>query len=172
MPSYIESILQMFPQCKYVMTDNESVFTSHVIENLFQRFKITHVLAPSGHSTSNGQVERFHSTILEIAKCLSQEKNETFSNVLFEAIGEYNCTIHSVTKEKPVDIFFNSSKYTETTNLLQKAQDNMLKFQNEKRTKKKYIEGQQIYVKGNRRNKIIPPYTKHQVVEDKKKTQF
>lgn len=164
--THVEGILQMFPQCKYVMTDVESVFTSHVMENLFKIHKIIHTLTPAGHSTSNGKVERLHSTVLEITKCLCDEKNETFDNVFSEAIRPYNDTIHSVTKQKPMGIFFNP----DTFDLLKTAQKKMLKFHNAKRTEKTFVEGQEIFVKGNRRNKLIPPYTKIEVKENKKNT--
>lgn len=166
----VETILQMFPFCTHIMTDNESIFTSHVMENLFQRYNVTHVLAPAAHSTSNGQVERLHSTIMEIARCLVQEKNDSFENIIFEAIRAYNCTIHSVTKQKPIDIFYNQNDYPDTEKLLKEAREKMLNFHNKNRTEKKFEVGQEIFVKGNRRNKKTPRYAKHYVEEDKKNT--
>ena len=74
MTIYVETILQMFPLCTHVITDNESVFIAHVMENLFQRCNVRHVLAPAAHSTSNDLVERLHSTMIEIARCFCPRK--------------------------------------------------------------------------------------------------
>lgn len=46
----------------------------------------------------------------------------------------------------------------------------MLDFHNKKRIEKNYAVGQEIFVKGNRRNKKTPKYTKQNVEENNKNT--
>lgn len=104
----VEEILtQIFPECKEIMTDNDIIFNSHMSRSLYERKNIVHVTTPVGHSTTNGQVERIHSTILEIANALAQQNSSETDEEIFNAVEQYNCTIHSITKFKPNEIFFN-----------------------------------------------------------------
>lgn len=67
-----QEILQLFPNCKYCMTDNEAIFTSYAMKALLKSKNITQTLAPIRHSTSNAQIERFHRTIIEIGRCMAE----------------------------------------------------------------------------------------------------
>lgn len=163
----IEEILQFFPLCKEVMTDNESIFTSFPMKSLFRRKKITHSLTPIRHSTSNAQVERFHRTLMEIARCLADQGTVSPEEIIFEAVLEYNNTIHSVIQAKPIDVFFNSTSFPNIAQLIRESQISMLNFQNRKRNLKIFEPGELIFVKNDRRDKRSPPYTKHVVKENR-----
>lgn len=163
----VEEILQMFPHCKHVMTDNEQIFVSFPMKSLFQRRTITHSVTPIKHSTTNAQVERFHRTLIEIARCLAEQKSLSFEDVIFDAVREYNNTIHSVTNVKPVELFFNSSKYPHISDLIQQSQTSMLKFQNKNRDYKHFEPGAVIFAKDNRRDKRSASYNKYTVQEDR-----
>lgn len=56
-------------------------------------------VAPPLNSTSNGQVERFYSTLTENARCLKIDKKkiEDTIDLIMRATVEYNRTLHSVT---------------------------------------------------------------------------
>lgn len=163
----IEEILQLFSSCKYVMTDNELIFTSFPVKSLFKRKKITHTLTPIRHSTSNAQIERFHRTLIEIGRCLAAQHSLTFEDVIMDTVQEYNNSIHSVTQAKPSEVFFHPDRYPNIPKLLKKAQESMLKFQNKDRASKTFNHGDVVFVKNNRRDKRCPPYTKHTVHEDR-----
>lgn len=163
----VEEILQMFPLCKHVMTDNEQIFVSFPMKSMFSRKKITHSVTPIKHSTSNAQVERFHRTLIEITRCLAEQKSLSFEDVIFDAVAEYNNTIHSVTHLKPIELFFNSGKYPKISELLQKSQISMLKFQNKTRDFKHFEPGTTIFVRDNRRDKRSASHMKYVVQEDK-----
>lgn len=163
----VEEILQMFPHCKHVMTDNKQIFVSFPMKSLFQRRTITHSVTPIKHSTTNAQVERFHRTLIEIARCLAEQKSLSFEDVIFDAVREYNNTIHSVTNVKPVELFFNSSKYPHISDLIQQSQTSMLKFQNKNRDYKHFEPGAVIFAKDNRRDKRSASYNKYTVQEDR-----
>jgi len=62
-------LLQQFPQAKVIMTDSEPSFTS---AQLRLRCGLTLHYADPRHSTSNGQVEREHSTLTELARCIKK----------------------------------------------------------------------------------------------------
>jgi len=72
---------------------------------ILNNFNITIANASPLHSTSNGQVERFHSTLVEISRCLKVDKliDDTIELILL-ATTAYNRTVHSITNKKPVDI--------------------------------------------------------------------
>lgn len=169
-PRLIEQILVIYPNCSNITTDNESVFISQNLNSLMRRYKITHHTTPLAHSITNAPVERVHSTILELSRTLSAQSGEDLTNVIFQAVREYNNTIHSVVREKPSDIFYHSDKYPETIELIRKAQIQTLKTHNKHRIKKNYKPGDTIYVKTDRRKKSVPRYKKYIVKENKRET--
>lgn len=153
------------------MTDNEAIFTSHMSQSLFQRKNIKHLRTPVAHSTTNGQVERIHSTILEIANSLAKQNLTESDEEIFNAVEQYNNTIHSVTKFRPSEIFFNGSI---DIGLIKKNisehQEKTLKFHNKKRTHKKFNPGDAVFMKSDRRCKNKKSYIKYIVKEDREDT--
>lgn len=63
-----EILTQNYPNCKSIITDNEAVLISNAAKTIYQKYGITHVTTPVQHSTSNGQVERTHSTLIELIR--------------------------------------------------------------------------------------------------------
>lgn len=74
--THILKLVSLFPDLKTIYCDNEPFFRfSETIRFLLKnQIDIYVVNAPPLHSTSNGQVERFHSTLLEIARCLKLQR--------------------------------------------------------------------------------------------------
>jgi len=65
---------------------------------LKNQYSIVIVDAPPLHSSSNGQAERFYSTLTEIARCIKIEKQISDTvELVMRATVEYNKTLHSVT---------------------------------------------------------------------------
>lgn len=162
----VEEILQLFPSCKYCMTDNDSIFSSFPLKSLFKRKNITQIFTPIRHSISNSQVERCHRTLIEMARCLAEEKSLSFEEVILETIHEYNNSIHSVIQAKPIDVFYHSQNFPKTFDLIKKAQDSMLRVQNKGRVFKSFLPGDVIFVKNDRRDKRQQAFTRHVVKED------
>jgi len=102
-------LLQQFPQAKVIMTDNEPSFTSSQFISFAQRCGLTlHYADPR----SNGQVERTHSTLTELARCIKEEFNLTdCSEIVIRAAQEYNQSIHSTTNQKPFDVLYNKIEH-------------------------------------------------------------
>lgn len=153
-----------------VTTDNESVFNSQVLNSIFESYGIILHTTPVGHSITNGQVERVHSTILELSRSLAEEQNETITENIYQAVREYNNTIHSVVNQKPSDVLYHSERYPQVSELLEKAQEQMLRLHNRERANKVYRPGKAVYVKTDRRNKSEPRYKKHIVREENRNT--
>lgn len=168
-----------------IIIDNEksfnSVSTNHMIEN---EFGIEIYRTPPYKSSSNGQVERFHSTLQELMRCLKTQKaHRTFEELIEKSVKEYNLTVHSITGKKPVEVFYGRTVTTdpkqleefrkETMRKLEEKQARDLTYHNQKRTAlRTYSEGDVIYVRINKRQgtKLTPKYKKEIVCKDKNST--
>lgn len=166
-PKLIEQILVIYPNVVNVTTDNDPSFTSHIVKNIFDIYNIKHYTTAINHSTTNGQVERVHSTILELARALAEQQHQTISEIIFQVVRQYNNTIHSVIQQKPSEVLYFSNKFPQISELLKQAQIQTLKNRNKNRVDKKFKPGDTIFVKSDRRNKNTPRYTKHIVQTDK-----
>ena len=134
---------------------------------IYTRLHIQHTATPLNPSTTNAQVERLHSTLIEISTSLASENNTTPGEELFNAIRQYNSTIHSSTGLKPEVVFFNREKYPEIKEILQNNQEKLLLYHNKGRKNITYKPGDIIYSRTDRRNKIAKRYNQHKVKEDR-----
>lgn len=162
----IRENLNIFPECRVLMTDNDPIFTSYEIQNYLERKNIQHLKTAVNHSVSNGQIERVHSTLTEIIRCLIKERNLETEEAIFEAANEYNQTIHSVIKAKPAEVFNNSERY-QLKDILIKNQEDYLRNLNKTRKQKIVQVNEEIWVKQNRRNKLEDKYKKAKIKEVK-----
>lgn len=159
-------VLQNFPNAKKITLDNEPGFLTAQFKSLMQRLQIEVYYCTPRHSTTNGQVERVHSTLIEIARCIKEEFNLIdATEVFYRAAQQYNNTIHSVIQNKPVDILFNKIPHN-LVDTLKKAQENMISRNNLSQIKT-YQPGEVIYEKIiGQRNKLLPRFKKQKVKED------
>lgn len=165
-PQYIENLISIYPNINNVTTDNEATLNSQTVKSILNAYNITHHNTPVAHSTTNGQIERAHSTLLEIIRTLAEQYKETASNIIFRAVYEYNRTIHSVTRAKPIDIFTNSEKFPEVKKLLEEEQDRVIEKVNKKRINKEFGVGEKVYVRTDRRIKTKQKFNEHTVKEN------
>ena len=90
-----------------VVCDNEPTFRSAEIRGLLQDLNIEIFFTPANHGESNGTVERFHSTIAEIFRCIKPKYVDlSHKEIFYIACTQYNNTIHSAIKIKPREIFY------------------------------------------------------------------
>lgn len=90
-----------------IVCDNEPALKSIEIRSLFQRLNIEVQYTPSNHSETNGIVERFHSTLSEIFRCIRDQYDDLNKKQIFKiALGLYNKTIHTAHNHKPHEILF------------------------------------------------------------------
>lgn len=165
---YIEEVLtQVYPNAKNLMTDNESIFIGNIAKCLYSRLQITHSVTPIHHSTSNAQVERIHCTLIELCQSLAAENHTAPGDELFNAVRQYNRTIHSSTGHKPEDVFYNREKYPDIKNILEDKQKKLLRHHNKGRQAIIYKPGDIIYSRTDRRNMLATKYNKHKVKEDR-----
>jgi len=159
-------VLQSFPNAKKLTLDNEPGFTTPQFKTLMQRLNLELFYCTPRHSTTNGQIERAHSTLTEIARCIKEEFHLIDDKEAFyRAAQQYNHTIHSVTQKKPFDVFFNKIPHN-LSDVLKRAQEKMLQ-RNRPSNVKTYSPGDVIYEKIiGQRNKLLPRYKKQTVQED------
>ena len=124
---------------KMVVLDNESSFSSHVIEQRLRNLEIEIYKTPIHRSETNGQIERSHSTLREISRCLKKEFPEiTIPELMRTTVYKYNNSIHSFIKNTPHNIYIGendrrftaeqiairkSKNYTKITQMYQKKHE-------------------------------------------------
>lgn len=168
----IIQLMNLFPHTENIYYDNEPSLKSETIMSLLRdQFNVKVENAAPLHSTSNGQVERFHSTLSEIARCLKLEKKmESTVDLILLATIKYNRTIHSITNKRPIDIFqFSSSELREEIKeKISKAQQTVLNRNNASRQNRTFEVGESVLVKNNKRlgNKLTPLYSEETIEAD------
>lgn len=121
---------------KQIVIDNESSFISNVIEQMINNLGILIYRTPVHHSETNGQVERSHSTIRELARCLLKENPELDTyNLIQTAVYKYNNTFHSFVKNTPHNIYIGERRelsFNELQRLRDQTYEKVLKIFKEK----------------------------------------
>lgn len=153
--------IHYFTAPRILVMDNERSFVSPVVTDYLKTLGIQIYLTPSQRSEVNGAIEQVHSTILEVVRCLQNEYRElSIKELINIAVDRYNDSIHSVTQQKPNEIFFGRIQRTNYQNLidfktkihedlierLRKNQDATITRENSKRVDPKtYEPGDTIY---------------------------
>lgn len=181
----LREILLSFGMPEIVITDNEKSFNSNaIIFMLENQYNVKVFKIPPYSSSVNGQIERFHSTLSEIMRCLKAENiHTTFSELLHRSLFEYNNSIHSTINRKPVEAFFGRRVGTnpedterEREEVIQRLKAKQVEdrnYHNRKKTPPKtYEPGQHIFVKENKRlgTKLSKSYREEVVKENKNST--
>lgn len=177
----LRDIIFYFGVPKLIVIDNEPSLNSASIKFMLRdELGIEIYTTPPYRSQANGQVERFHSTLIEIMRCLIKNRgNRNFEELLERSVSEYNHSIHSVTQKRPVDIYFNRIVTFTPEDIEKTRQDNAdkliikqkkdLEYHNKYRQEPKtYLPGQVIFVKRNKRlgTKLSKPFVKEIVREN------
>lgn len=90
-----------------IVTDNGTEFTNNVLKEFLKSFGIDLHITAIEHPSSNGVVERFHSTLQEHYRLVTNDpirKDHPFSLKLNYCLLAYNNSIHSTTRHKPIDL--------------------------------------------------------------------
>lgn len=178
-------ILHYFSAPKMLVTDNEGSFISPLIKDFLTRLGIQTYLTPSHRSEVNGQVERLHSTLIEIYRCLKAENAElSVQELMYVSVDRYNNSIHSVTGKRPGDIFFNRTGTTNLEKLLEarskinkdlrilikrNAKERNKRINKNRSSPKKFKRGDVIYVRIKNINSKNKPVYRKEIVEKNNK---
>ena len=109
-PRFLQEVICKYGTPKCVLTDNSTHFTSIMMEHLLQSLCITHLYATPYHpQTTNGQIERFNSTMDAKIAALSNQYRSDWDDKLPFVIFNYNTSYHSATKPIPFELMYGRS---------------------------------------------------------------
>lgn len=136
-------LLTRFGLPKTIVTDNQRTFTSSEFKLFCDNFGIKHILTPSYHPQSNGQVERYVQTtkkslrkLMETGKNINQE----LCNFLFQ----FRSTPGS-SGASPAELFLRRQLRTKLD--VMHPLKNLAPFEYTPPSKKHFLEGQPVWVK-------------------------
>lgn len=183
-------LISTFGTPRLIVQDNESAFKSAEIRGFLESLNIELYFTPSNRSEVNAIVERFHSSIAEIYRCIRDKFPKIKQKQLFQlAVAEYNSTIHSETNYKPIELFFGSKENGSEENLekilenqekffdeivlkMEKKKNEKLAYQNQAReTEPKLEENQTVFLtRPGIKSKTKPKFDEVRVASDRRKT--
>lgn len=128
----LTKLFSLYGTPNLIVCDNEPALKSIEIRGLLQSLNIEVHYTPPNHSESNGTVERFHSTVAEIFRCIQTDYQDLSKKEKFRiACTLYNNTIHSATKLKPREIFYGIKDGVERSLDISKMLEDRNKFYDE-----------------------------------------
>jgi len=184
-------LISTYGSPKLIVCDNEPSIKSIEVRGLMEGLGIEMYFAPSNHSEVNGIVERFHSTLAEIFRCIKHKHEGLSQTEIFKlALIHYNATIHSVTKMKPRELFFGIRENEERPlNLdliienrdrvfdkvieeLKKNQEKSLEYHNRDREKEpEFLDDETVFLKRQGvKSKTQPKFQNVKVTQNRRKT--
>lgn len=91
---------------KRIISDNGLAFTSRYFKDFVNSKQIKHVLTATATPRANGQVERFHRTLLDALRAVSTDDDQHWDDKIPEVIWGINNTLNSSTKHTPFELLF------------------------------------------------------------------
>jgi transposase InsO family protein len=101
-----EDIISKFGTPRCILTDNGTHFTSSLTNELIKQIGATHLYSTPYHPQSNGQIERFNSTMDAKIAALSNSRKTNWDDQLSLVTFNYNTSIHSSTKQIPFEMMY------------------------------------------------------------------
>lgn len=184
-------LFSIFNHPKTIVSDNEPSLKSIEIRSLLESLNIETYYTPVDRSEVNGIVERFHSTVIEIFRCIKGKFENLSPKSLWQlAVSHYNATIHTAHKMKPASVFYaikdnevrpeilglileNKEKLFEEVNLrLKDCQKKNIQYHNRNREEEPQLrEDETVYVtRQGIKSKTKPKFVAVKVAQDRSKT--
>ncbi|CAM4953207.1 unnamed protein product [Rotaria socialis] len=101
-----EDIITKFGTPRCILTDNGTHFTSSLMNELFKCIGTTHLYSTPYHPQTNGQIERYNSTVDAKIAALSNLRKTDWDDQLPFVTFNYNTSIHSSTKQVPFQMMY------------------------------------------------------------------
>lgn len=183
----LEELFSTFPIPKLITFDSGSEFQKLVKECL-QIHRINVHFTSVGHHSSNGDIERLHSTLIEHCRLLKAQPEFSTLNItriVHYALVAYNESYHSTIKAKPKEILFPTNRllrdpiklkigeednvargdrikklYDLIRNKILTTKETVLRRENQNRTQEACQIPARVYYKTNRRNKLASKFQK------------
>ena len=104
-----EELISKFGTPRCILTDNGTHFTATMMEELLKQIGSTHLYATPYHPETNGQIERYNSTMDAKIAALSNERKTDWDDQLPLVTFNYNSNIHATTKHVPFEMMYGRS---------------------------------------------------------------
>lgn len=168
---------------KILICDHEASFTSIQLKSFLCELGIELKFASS--SESNGQIEKTHSTVIEMFNTNKHKFTELNSpEIIALVVALYNETVHSATSFKPNEIIFNQRNivqpgdvaqaaqniFVKVRNCLDKTKTNMTKYNDIKEHPPEIRVNDNVYIKKATRKKIDPRFTESKCLANNDQT--
>jgi transposase InsO family protein len=101
-----EDVITKFGTPRCILTDNGTHFTSSMMNELIKQIGATHLYSTPYHPQTNGQVERYNSTMDAKIAALSNSRKTDWDDQLPFVTFNYNTSIHSSTKQIPFEMMY------------------------------------------------------------------
>lgn len=101
-----EDVISKFGTPRCVLTDNGTHFTSAVTNELLKKIGTTHLYSTPYHPQTNGQIERYNSTMDAKIATLSNARKTDWDEQLSFVTFNYNTSIHASTKQTPFEMMY------------------------------------------------------------------
>lgn len=96
----------IFGMPKSIVTDNGTDFTSNLLKEVNNLFKIKHITTSLYRPQSNGALERSHSTLKDYLKHFVNQTQDNWDLFVHTAMFSYNTLIHTTTQFTPYELVF------------------------------------------------------------------
>jgi transposase InsO family protein len=101
-----EDVISKFGTPRCILTDNGTHFTSSLTNELIKQMGATHLYSTPYHPETNGQIERYNSTMDAKIAVLSNKRKTNWDDQLPFVTFNYNTSIHSSTKQIPFEMMY------------------------------------------------------------------
>lgn len=101
-----EDVICKYGTPKCILTDNGTHFTSAMMNSLLKELGVTHLYSTPYHPQTNGQIERYNSTMDAKIATLANARKTDWDDKLPFVTFNYNTTIHATTKQIPFEMLF------------------------------------------------------------------
>lgn len=179
----LSQYIRIFGAPKKIVCDHEAAFTSLQLKAFLANLGTEIEFASS--SESNGQVEKTHSTVIELFNTNKHKFNETKSSEIVAVVTAlYNDSVHSATSFTPNEIVFNKRNnvnpeiiaedaqilYQKVSNHLTKSANNMTKYNNKKEDPPNITENENIHIRKITRKKLDPRFTETKCLKNNERS--
>ena len=101
-----EEVIAKFGTPRCILTDNGTHFTSTMMNELIKQIGATHLYSTPYHPQTNGQIERYNSTMDAKIGTLSNARKTDWDEQLPFVTFNYNTSMHSSTKQVPFQMMY------------------------------------------------------------------
>lgn len=101
-----EDIIAKYGTPRCILTDNGTHFTSSLMTELIKTIGTTHLYSTPYHPQTNGQIERFNSTMDAKIAALSNLRKTDWDDQLPFVIFNYNTSQHPTTQQIPFELMY------------------------------------------------------------------